>query len=252
MQMNKPQNRTNEISSNRYGTKMKIIDYQDSHNVLIEFQDEHRFQKWCFYNVFLKGEVLNPYDKSYYGVGCLGEINASEHNKAYSVWRFILKRCYKNNNIDLRAKSYLNCTVSDEWLTFKNFCAWYEANYYPIGNEKMCVDKDILIKNNKIYSKETCLIVPNRINMLFAKCKGNRGNTVIGVSYDKRSGKYRVSASDLINNKPKGLFDTEIEAFLAYKTCKEEYIKEIADQYKNKIPSKLYNAMYMYQVDMDD
>jgi uncharacterized UPF0160 family protein len=37
-----------------------------------------------------------------------------------------------------------------------------------------------------------------------------------------------------------------------YKHFKEKYIKEIADKYKEKIPSKLYEAMYRYEVEITD
>ena len=49
-----------------------------------------------------------------------------------------------------------------------------------------------------------------------------------------------------------GLFDTPNEAFEVYKKAKEEYIKEVADNYKDKIPTKLYESMYAYEVSIDD
>lgn len=243
--------RIGEISYNRYGTPMKIIKYENSHKVTIEFQDEYKYKKECYYRSFLIGKILNPYDKIYFNVGCLGEITASSHSKAYSVWRSMLKRCYSKIK-DLRTQSYENCIVSDDWLIFKNFCDWYESNYYEVDNEKMCLDKDILIKGNKLYSSDTCMIVPYKINMLFAKCYGHRGEYPIGVSYVKDKNKFRISASDLIMNKPKCYFDTPEETFYVYKEAKENYIKQIADEYKDKIPLKLYEAMYKYVIEITD
>ena len=49
-----------------------------------------------------------------------------------------------------------------------------------------------------------------------------------------------------------GYFDTANEAFEAYKKAKENYIKEVADEYKDKIPVELYKAMYAYEVNIDD
>ena len=37
-----------------------------------------------------------------------------------------------------------------------------------------------------------------------------------------------------------------------YKKFKEEYIKQVADLYKNVIPKKLYLALYNYQIEMED
>lgn len=39
---------------------------------------------------------------------------------------------------------------------------------------------------------------------------------------------------------------------MSIKKEKEKYIKEVADQYKNKIPDKLYKALYSYEVDIND
>ena len=121
----------------------------------------------------------------------------------------------------------------------------------------MHLDKDILVKHNKIYSPETCIFVPQTINSLFAKNNKNRGESVIGSSLTKND-KYQVNCW-LINpktgkteSKYLGTYDTELEAFEVYKYYKEKNIKQVADYYKDEIPERLYNAMYNYEVEMDD
>ena len=42
------------------------------------------------------------------------------------------------------------------------------------------------------------------------------------------------------------------EAFYSYKQIKEDYIKQMADEYKDKIPRKLYDAMYKWEVEITD
>ena len=39
---------------------------------------------------------------------------------------------------------------------------------------------------------------------------------------------------------------------LYYKKYKEKLIKKIADEYKDEIPIKLYDAMYRYEVEITD
>lgn len=121
----------------------------------------------------------------------------------------------------------------------------------------MHLDKDILIKGNKIYSPDTCIFVPQRINKLFTKCDKNRGNSVIGTHHDKNN-KYQANCR-LVNpktgkskNKYLGIYDTELEAFEVYKYYKEKNIKEVADYFKEQIPQKLYDALYNYEVEIDD
>ena len=47
-----------------------------------------------------------------------------------------------------------------------------EPNYekWKIEN-RWAVDKDIIVKGNKIYSPDTCCLVPNYINIVFTKKK---------------------------------------------------------------------------------
>ena len=116
----------------------------------------------------------------------------------------------------------------------------------------MSLDKDILIKGNKIYSPDTCIFVPQNINLLFVKCDSTRGEYPIGVSYNKSRKKFRSRCR--VNGKEVviGYYDTTEEAFLAYKEFKEHYIKQIADEYINLIPSTLYQAMITYEINYND
>lgn len=124
---------------------------------------------------------------------------------------------------------------------------------YEINGETMYLDKDILVKENKIYSPETCVFVPQNINKLFTKRQNDRGKYPIGVSFDKKLNEFRSYCSYGNGNiEYLNLFNTPEEAFQVYKEFKENYIKQIADEYKDKIPKKLYEAMYAWKVDIDD
>ena len=120
----------------------------------------------------------------------------------------------------------------------------------------MCLDKDILFKGNKIYSPDTCVFVPNRINNLFTKRQNDRGEYPIGVYYHKSKFNPQCSIYADFNKKYKqkhlGTFDTPEEAFHKYKKFKEQYIKEVAEEYKDLIPTKLYEAMCKYVVEIND
>ena len=138
-------------------------------------------------------------------------------------------------------------------LNFQNFGEWFENNYYEIDGETMHLDKDILCKGNKEYASDKMIFVPERINTLFCKSDATRGDCPIGVSYYKASNKYTAKCNIGEDGyKFLGYYDTPHTAFLAYKEFKEQYIKQIADEYKNKIPKKLYDAMYAWTVEEDD
>jgi hypothetical protein len=250
--------RTGEINYNHYGSKMNIVEYYDANSIVVEF--DNGFKKPCKYGDFKRGKIINPYDRMVYGVGYFGEgkYKCSIDNKdtlVYRIWHSLIQRCYsENRQMNSNSKSYIGCTVCEEWLNFQNFAQWYEDNYYEVDNERMTVDKDILHKGNRVYSPDNCLIVPNNINCLFIKGASRRGEYPIGVSLCNN--RLRARVKKLIDGKCKevhiGYFDTPEQAFYAYKYEKEKHIKEVADQYKDKIPKKLYDAMYNYVVEITD
>jgi hypothetical protein len=49
-----------------------------------------------------------------------------------------------------------------------------------------------------------------------------------------------------------GTFDTVEEAFARYKEYKEDFIKDMAEQYKDKITDRTYQAMMAWVVEITD
>lgn len=256
----KTTDRTGEKRLNNFGSEMVIVDYRGCMDVDVYFPEYDWVYKSVTYQKFKDGGVKCPYERSVYGVGYFGngEYKAWENGKntrIYNTWYDMLKRCY-DKEYHKKQPTYKNCTVCDEWLNFQNFARWYEENYYEIEGEVMCLDKDILFKGNKIYSPETCVIVPQAINKLFTKRQNDRGDSAIGTS--PVDGKYMVRCH-MINPKTGkskrkylGLFDTQEKAFKIYKYYKEKNIKMVADYFREQIPDKLYDALYNYEVEIDD
>lgn len=249
--------RTGEINYNNFGTKMIIIQYNNYDDIIVEFQDEYKANIHTQYYHFKRGNVINPYDKKIYNKGFIGigKYSYKNHKYIYNAWKHMLNRCYSDKK-SAKNSTYVNCEVCEEWLNFQNFAKWYEENYYKIEGEKMCLDKDILYKGNKLYSPSTCIIVSNRINVLFVKSDKSRGEYPIGCSYDKERDKIEVHCQRIFPYKRKFLgrfpLDRPFQAFTCYKQFKEKYIKEVAEEYKELIPKKLYDAMYKYEVEIND
>ena len=254
--------RIGEENYNNEGTLMRIVGYKNANDILIEFQDEYKVKVYTTYKSFKNGNIKNPYHKSVFNIGYLGQgkykmSEKGKHTKAYKVWTSMLERCYDPYYLN-KEPTYIDCYVCKEWHNFQNFCKWWEENVYNCNNERMCLDKDILCKGNKIYSPENCIIVPQRINNLFTKSNATRGKYPIGVSWDKRINKFSANCGiyDKNENKSKvkrlGYYNSVEETFEVYKNFKEDYIKQVADEYYNIIPRELWKAMYEYEVEIDD
>ena len=240
---------------------MIITEYRKYSDIDIYFPEYDWIARNREYKDFRKGNIKCPYERRYFGVGYLGEgkyktRENGKNTRVYDTWKGMLQRCYSNKSHE-RNPTYLGCKISEEFHNFQNFAEWFYNNYYEIEGEQMHLDKDILYKHNKVYSPNTCIFVPQRINSLFTKRQNARGESVIGTSTCK-NGKYQVQCH-LINPKTGkskyehlGYYETQEKGFEVYKCYKERNIKEVADYYKDKIPKKLYNVMYDYEVEITD
>ena len=236
-------NRVNEIKYNKYGEKMTLIAYENAHDVIIEFESGYRINTQ--YINFELGHLKSPYAKTVFGIGFLGEgeYDPIINKDIYDCWTSMFKRCYGKNKYGKYDKS-----VCEDWCNFQNFAEWFENNYYEVDGERTELDKDILVKGNNVYSPETCLFVPRRINSLFVGINDLRELPKgVSIKNDKYVSKVQM------NNKPVnlGYFDTPVEAWYQYKLYKELYIKQVADEYKEVIPKKLYNAMYNFEISLE-
>lgn len=189
---------------------------------------------------------VESYKKPICGIGITDipcTMNANKGDLAYHTWSGMIKRCYGKNKI---YRCWSNCTVCEEWHRYSNFKKWYEENV-PIGYQ---IDKDFLQHGvkNKVYSPDTCIALPSKLNSLITKCDRSRGKYLIGVS--KLGNLYYSKLNMNKKHIPLGSFDDEYSAFIAYKKAKEKYIKEVANDYFSKglISEKARNAMCAYEV----
>lgn len=244
--------RTGERHLTKEGYWVKIVGCDGNCNFSIEFEDGVRLNGKTYQNI-KNGEIKNPYHPSVCGVGYngIGIHIANKRNKVYSVWGNLLKRCY-NKKQQLKQPTYKGCTVATEWHNFQNFAEWYHNNYNLEPIKSWHLDKDILVKGNKIYSPETCCIVPREINVLF-KVATIRNSLPRGVSINSRNvNKYDSQIKTHGKYRLLGSFNTPEEAFQAYKIAKELWIKEVAEEWRGKISEQVYQAMYKWVLEITD
>lgn len=255
--------RIGSTKTNHQGCIMKVIDYIDNRNVIIEFQDEFHEQVKSTWSNFERGNIKNHYAPFVCGVGVVGTKYPvtidGQKTKEYTSWSAMITRCYTLtlSNGENHYRRYEDVKVCDEWLLYENFYGWLHSqenfdNWIQLNNG--AVDKDILVKGNKVYSPDTCCLVPDNVNALFLKADRIRGKYPIGVTYKRRDGVFEVQCR--LNGKETylGRRSTPEQGFLLYKEYKESYIKQVAqEEYdKGNITKQCYEAMINYQVEITD
>lgn len=158
----------------------------------------------------------------------------------YVRWVSMVDRCYAN--LTEGRSNYSDCTVHEDWKYFSNFKSWMETQDW----EGKQLDKDILFKENKVYSPQTCIFVDQKVNKFLCESNATRGEFPIGVSYDKRTGKYLSRARALYPNKQKnlGLYPTPEEAHQAWLAFKLEQAKILASEQTDQRVAKALIERY--------
>ena len=236
----------------------KILKYNNARNVEIQFS-QTGYETTVQLTNIKSGIIKDPYSPSVYGVGILGTKYLSTVNgvrtKEYALWMDMLRRCY-SDTYKKKNQTYTDCEVSNKFKSYEYFYEWCnkQIGFNVDGNgNQFQLDKDLLIKANKVYSESTCVFLPKEINSVLTKCTASRGEHLIGVCWHNTN-KAFVARVHKNKGKPKhlGLFNTEIEAFNAYKQAKENYIKELANKWKGQIDERAYEALMNYQVEITD
>ena len=232
----------------------KILKYNDARNVEVQFVNTG-FETSVQLGHIRNGKVKDPYSPSVCGVGILGAkypitVNGVK-TKEYVLWCHMLERCY-SDSFKKKRPTYKGCEVSDNFKSYEYFYEWCQ-NQIGFGIQSFELDKDLLVKGNKVYSDDTSIFIPAEINLLLTKRTASRGGHLIGVCWSKT---HKAFIARVNKGKGKrenlGFFKTELEAYNAYKTAKESFIKEQANKWKGKIDVRAYNALMNYEVGIDD
>lgn len=216
------------------GTIITISDYNNYRDVSVKFENGEIIGGY-FMSQIKKGTIRNPFKKTSFGIGFIGNGKYKTTHKFYNIWQHMLYRCYSPKTTN----TYIDCSVDTRWHNFQIFAEWCELNYV----EGFHLDKDILSNETKIYSPETCCFIPQEINNLFYS--SNFKNNSFGVrTVNDKTHRPRIK----INSKEVyiGTFENLTEAQKAYKIIKSANVKDIANKWKDKIPETVYNVLMNY------
>lgn len=142
----------------------------------------------------------------------------------YAKWTSMLMRCYCEKYQE-KQKSYIGCTVTEDWLLFSNFRRWMELQKW----EGKQLDKDLLKSGNKVYCPKYCVFVEKIVNTFIINDPNRRGKYLTGAY--KVGLNFKSSCKNPFTNKGKylGTFKTEEEAHLAWKKVKHKHSVNLAN-----------------------
>ena len=243
-----------KVCKSKSSGDFKIVKYNHARDVQIQFLNTG-YETVAKLNHIKSGCIKDPYVQSVYAIGIIGTkypvSEGGKDTKEYTLWKNMLKRCYSEVYKKQRP-TYEGCEVSDNFKCYEYFYDWCQ-NQIGFNNKGWHLDKDLLIKGNKVYSENTSVFLPQEINNVLTKSASSRGEHLIGVCWHKRD---KVFTAKVGKSKGKsehlGSFNTEIEAYKAYKTAKEAFVKELANKWKDRIDPRAYQALMNYTVEIDD
>lgn len=170
----------------------------------------------------------------------------------YVLWKNMLNRAYCEKFKE-KNKGYSESTCCDDWLILSKFI--HDINLIQASDryekDGWNMDKDIMLKGNKVYSPALVCFVPKELNSLILNSRKTRGDLPLGVHMDN-FGRF-VSSIRIHNRKINlGIFNDIESAFMKYKSVKEFEIKSKAEKWKSEIHKNVYNSLMAYTVDITD
>lgn len=170
------------------------------------------------------------------------------------LWTNLTQRCKTGGSLQQVFPSYSTC--KNHFKDFQEFAEWCQHQVGYLNKDSKGrywqLDKDILKKGNKVYSPDLCVFVPKAVNCMLEKAEKKRGEWPIGVHSNKSRFVATVLRGVLGEPTLNKSFATPLEAFMYYKEHKENYIKRVAEEYKEIVDPRVYTALMNYQVDIED
>ncbi len=237
--------------SNRF-CDVKILEYKNNKQVVIMFLNTGFITEESM-GVIRSGHIRDSSLPTTCGFGYIDIEGASigrNMTKEYRLWNNMVNRCYNEVTRHIYS-AYEDCFVADEWKYLSKFKDWCEKQV-GFDQDKWHLDKDILVKGCKVYSKDTCCFVPPEINCALPNSKSVRGTLPSGVIYNNTKTRYRARIQRGYKWESLGTYDTPEEAFYAYKPVKEAHIKSLAEKWKDKIDPRVYEVLMNWTIEITD
>jgi hypothetical protein len=182
------ENESEEYYTNNEGYKIRVLK-REGHKAFIEFQDEHKFQKWVRFADLKEGSIKNPYHKSICGLAYFGNIEKGSYTKKEKQKFINIINNVKRRHEKMKKDFYCFASFLQVIRKLPKYQNWHEDNQ----NEyclTTCKNEEEIIDNFEVQniSREEAT-------------KGKRNKVIV----------------------VKNMFDGSIEVFNSLTECAEEF-----------------------------
>jgi len=256
-----------ETFQSKSGNTFSIMEIVNSDKITIRFNDEFMYERVVSATDVRSGRIKNPFYGKVFGIGYLGvgkhksklgpTSQGYQNTPEYNSWINMLSRCYydKYTNRDTGNRPYDNTIVSKEWHNFQTFAEWYLKESDRISSIKngvvLALDKDLLGSVSKMYSPNTCCLIPRCIN---SEIRDNTKKLVNGELSTLRlmlNGVYCLRLA--VNGKSFQIKrPTALDCVNYYIDARENNVRNLAEEHKQLLTPKVYAALINYELIMKD
>lgn len=235
----------NNTFTNNRGEYFSVLEYLGSNRYLIKFESNGYI---CIArgDRIREGRPENPFTPIFKGVGYMGSgkyNSGGVGREAYLRWSAIWRRIQEPDLFP----SYADCSLDPDWHNFQNFAEWYYNT--PYNRKDWQIDKDILVPGNRVYSADTCVMVPDEINQFFTSKVGIKA-PYRGVTKD-RHGKFVANLRNEFGKHRLGYFENPEDAYQCYCEAKDIEASRLAQKWKSEIDPRLYDRLVSFNFKED-
>ena len=138
----------------------------------------------------------------------------------------------------------MDCSVYEGWHNFQNFAKWFHENKFEC-KDRLHVDKDIIKAGIQVFCPQYCLLVPQKVNVLFVNKSNNRS---LPNGIHKCGNKYTAK----YNHSELGSYNTLEEAYETYAKEKKKEMIRVANEYKSVLPKRTYDYIVNYELKIEN
>lgn len=227
-----------------YGKRISVVDVKDINNITVEFADGE--QRQVTYTQFKCKRLAQADDRVVHGIGYLGVgpykkyDEAGKETKVHARWRRLLTRGYSEVHANmLRVKQ--DMSVHPDWHCFQTFAEWDARNYYQVQRSTSVLTNNLIVRDATEFGPDTCLYIPHKLNQVLL-LKRPKQHTDLPRGVQWRNGEYTAK----YRHEELGTYPTIEEAYTAYKLARKAYISTLVEEYKEELPTSVYEALLRY------